>query len=79
MRSLSHFFKGEASLSKWISVEDALPRNTGEYLCFVKVHGVRIRRFSIYCNGTRSNWWSNGTATKKVTHWMPLPDAPGVA
>ena len=61
---------------KWISVKDNLPNNEGDYLCYVKGHGIRIRRFSEWITGSRKRWWVNASETTKVTHWMPLPEPP---
>lgn len=63
-------------MSPWISVEDRLPQHEGEYLCMVKGCGIRIRKFIIWPSQNRQVWVSNGSETKKVTHWMPLPELP---
>ncbi len=62
--------------NEWISADEMLPSKAGEYLCFVKGHGIRIRRYASWISGSRMRWWSNGSETKKVTHWMPLPELP---
>lgn len=63
-------------MNEWTSVEERLPNKEGEYLCFVKGHGIRIRKFADWIRNSRMRWWSNGAETKKVTHWMPLPEPP---
>lgn len=60
----------------WNNVNEKLPALEGEYLCVVKCHGIRIRKFISYGNDSRIRWCSNGVETKKVTHWMPLPEPP---
>lgn len=68
----------EQQSTNWISVKDRLPEEEAYYLCMVKGHGVRIRRFSEWAKDTRKRFWSNGSETKKVTHWMPLPEPPEI-
>jgi hypothetical protein len=59
---------------KWISVEDRLPKEPGEYLTFsAKKKHIRIRIFTA-CIGM---FFSNGQEDKSITHWMPLPSHPG--
>lgn len=58
---------------EWISVKDKLPE------LFVDV--IVCRRGSAVEPGRRiTDWWKVfGTRVKDVTHWMPMPDPPGVA
>lgn len=67
-------------MSKWISVEDALPNEQGKYLVSVDVGSVdvnkivTIRDFMIrpaYSAFSDGDW-------QKTTHWMPLPLPPEV-
>lgn len=73
-------------ISNWISVKDILPfmeedLNHKDFLTVVKGAGVRIRTFSRLRTLQNGKIWGghficNGTATKKVTHWMQLPELP---
>ncbi len=54
--------------SEWISVDERLP----EIFTTVIVYDTHTQsvRFTLY-NG-KTEGWSNG----RITHWMPLPEAP---
>lgn len=62
----------------WISVNDRLPEDSGQYLvCANDGYQVRISTLLFWIKnktwqltGRRSYW--------KVTHWMPLPEPPEV-
>lgn len=64
---------------KWISVEDKLPEyemyaGSDQFvhvLVYSKELGVNC---GMYCNG---RWEYLGIVDAPVSHWMPLPDAPG--
>lgn len=64
---------------QWISVKDRQPNNKGCYLLTVKhwLDGEPVVR-EAYWNG--KDWFScddrRYKITLRVTHWMPLPDAP---
>ncbi len=62
-------------MTNWIKCTDQLPMLEGEYLCVVKKHGVRIRKYYPWCKD-HLRWWSNGVEAKNITHWMPLPSLP---
>lgn len=60
---------------KWISVKEALPIKEGDYLCYLKGFGQRIRIFEK--RGTiSSRFWINKVEDAHVTHWMHLPKDP---
>ncbi len=67
------------TVQKWISVDDRLPNNKGCYLLTVKhwFDGEPVVREACW-NG--KDWFScddrRYKITPRVTHWMPLPDAP---
>ena len=59
----------------WISVEDKLPP-LGQMVIVCREYdwgGVRVEQGCLDLNGL---WRVYGTRTKRVTHWMPLPQPP---
>jgi len=55
----------------WVSVEDRLPDDCNDHLCFSKLNG---RCVLLYCSGM---WHVDEyTTDKTVTHWKPLPQPP---
>ena len=61
--------------SEWISVDERLPENYGEYICCTGhktimqlVYNPKHRLFNVS--------YDNVECAMKVTHWMPLPEAP---
>ena len=64
---------GYRKQSEWISVEERLPDKEGTYLTYTDKEKTIIDVFCIYpSHGTK--FWVGGNG--KVTHWMPLPEAP---
>lgn len=69
--------------TKWISVKDRLPfgieeyyQQYGEYPEFnVMIEGGRIPT-TLFFDG--EGWFDTANEYYKVTHWLPLPPAPGV-
>ena len=59
----------------WISVDDRLPNNNGEW-CLVYADGA-INCMGFY-HGAFSDWCLSkmNNITSEITHWMPLPAAP---
>lgn len=61
----------------WIDVKDRLPDARGEYIVCGK--GLKGKLVSTL-NFIEGKWWSdvfNGFIdSKKITHWMPLPEPP---
>lgn len=58
--------------SKWISVAERLPEESGEYLVYCgEYDGICVLYYEILKTKSklRSKW-------KEVTHWMPLPEPP---
>ena len=76
-----------ASKSEWISVKDRLPNETRSYLVVLDNEVIDIRLFNSK-NEPYQTWPSmlnkflfldnerEWNSTKRVTHWMPLPDPP---
>lgn len=59
---------------EWISVDERLPDKEGTYLTYTDKGNVDLDIFCIYpSHGTK--FWSS-ERRGKVTHWMPLPEAP---
>lgn len=63
--------------TKWISVEDMLPKDSGYYLVAYqdKYNGSISIAFDMYVKCKAGEWWENDFM-RDVTHWMPLPLAP---
>ena len=58
---------------EWISVEDRLPDNEGDYLCYYK---YEHKSPNVICENT---YIGNGlwlSETNKITHWTLLPEPP---
>ena len=73
-------FKGE-KMTEWICVKDKLPEKDGEYL----VYDGELMWTSLYKWPTdKGNALGFGTlfiptapfVSKRITHWMPLPNPP---
>lgn len=70
----------EAAQPKWISVEERLPDDRGNFI--TKIHcdngdWIEVNTF----DHMEKEWWHDAVnhtvkATEFVTHWMPLPEAP---
>jgi hypothetical protein len=62
-----------APQSGWVSVEERLPTDTKTVLTNSNAEGIKL---GMYCEGY---WWSGNEEfpMTEVTHWMPLPAAPG--
>lgn len=76
---------GYRKQSEWISVEERLPRSEQMVLCYTPCDGFMFVGFyrEVKPNPYWKSYWNIITAmrstkkmTKKVTHWMPLPEAP---
>ena len=69
-----HLYNAGYRKSEWISVDERLPDKEGTYLTYTDKDNVDLDIFCIYpSHGTK--FWS-GERRGKVTHWMPLPEAP---
>ena len=65
-------FRGEIHEQRWIPVTERLPERYAAVI--VCREGGKVEQ------GYRDigDWWKvYGTRTKKITHWMPLPEPPG--
>ena len=72
-------------MNEWISVNDRLPKSKQMVLCYTPCDGFMFVGYyqEIEPNPYWKSYWNIITAmrstkkiTKKVTHWMPLPEAP---
>lgn len=76
---------------EWISIEEALPENEGEYLVFTKKKNIKVMPFFTERNASAAVYgrgfceWVRGWRTNDddwwkpigyATHWMPLPEPP---
>lgn len=76
---------------EWISVDEALPENEGEYLVFTKKKNIKVMPFFTERNASASVYgrgfceWVKGRRTNDydwwkpvgyITHWMPVPEPP---
>ena len=76
--ALAYIQQLEAAQPKWISVEERLPDDRGNFI--TKIHcdkgdWIEVNTFDYM----EKEWWHdtvNCTVTKFVTHWMPLPEPP---
>ncbi len=80
------------TIQKWISVEERLPEDIGDYLVVVKskyawetdyrvevdVAGYNPYEDRAYIDGCWNtfNDWDEGEEYLHITHWMPLPEPP---
>ena len=62
--------------SRWISVEERLPETSGDVIIYFDRCGGEIGIG--YRSKDKDAWIMNNgfMCCYKVTHWMPLPDAP---
>ena len=61
---------------EWVSVDDRLPELHTKVLCCGKKGGRFIAELSTWGEGHLYWTKKDGKGCSKVTHWMPLPDAP---
>lgn len=68
--------------TKWISVEDMLPTDQKEVLCYYGFDrgdgdlGMMFIGTLCYFCFDKNPHWQHAEHNLVVTHWMPLPDAP---
>ena len=74
-------------MNQWISVKDRLPESQRMVLCYTPYDGFMFVGYyqEVEPNSYWKSYWNIITAmrstkkiTKKVTHWMPLPEAPKI-
>ena len=68
--------------AEWISVDDRLPDEEGDYLCLIVDYlgETRMEVHKLVKWANCSNWIANMSSFwekhNTITHWMPLPEAP---
>lgn len=65
--------------SKWISVEDMLPKETRvpkDVLVYQKIGNGGMCVDRAWYDSDKNKWRSALSMNMKVTHWMPLPELP---
>lgn len=75
---------GYRKQSEWISVDERLPRSQQMVLCYTPCDGyIFVGYYQKVDSPYWKSYWNIITAmrstkkiTKKVTHWMPLPEPP---
>ncbi len=67
----------EVDRRQWISVEERLPEETGNYWVYRLTGTMMKTRFTHtgYKIGYTTGYWG-GRLADDITHWMPLPDPP---
>lgn len=58
---------------QWISVEDRLPEEETEVLCYL---GNALGKGIVVAFRRHGDWYFDGWKCPTVTHWMPLPEPP---
>lgn len=62
---------------RWIPVTERLPEETGKYIVCTSKGSVYCAKFYVCDTGCYDHGSYFGTdSNTKITHWMPLPDAP---
>jgi hypothetical protein len=76
---------------EWVSVDESLPENKGDYMVFTKNGNIKVMPFFTERNASAAVYnrgfceWTKGARTNDddwwkpvgyVTHWMPLPEPP---
>ena len=67
-------------MAEWISVEDRLPEENGQYLTCVCVSHPAFENLTTIdvVSYTKSHGFYLYNETENVTHWMPFPGFPKV-
>ena len=66
-----HLIENGVTMQKWISVKDGLPERMQPVIVCREDKKVEQGYRDV------NDWWKvYGTRTKRVTHWMPLPEPP---
>ena len=66
---------------KWIPVTERLPEGDGHYLCrygFGRAGSTFYQTLDYYATDVQPHFQHEGARGMRVTHWMPLPEAPEV-
>ena len=66
---------------RWIPVTERLPEGDGHYLCrygFGRAGSTFYQTLDYYATDVQPHFQHEGARGMRVTHWMPLPEAPEV-
>ena len=78
---------------EWVSVDESLPENKGDYMVFTKNGNIKVMPFFTERNASAAVYgrgfceWTKGARTNDddwwkpvgyITHWMPLPEPPKI-
>ena len=66
---------GYKKQNEWISVDDKFPKHCQKVLVCDERHNMVTAMYVAYDNGG-FDWCTSVRLVYKVTHWMPLPEAP---
>ena len=62
---------------KWIPCSERMPEEGGRYLCYVEeINSLGRSHYQWNCSWNGEEWGGEALSGR-VTHWMPLPAAPG--
>lgn len=75
-----HLIGNGVTIQKWIPVTERLPERDGKYLCNYHFGEHRNMTFTqvldYYATDKAPHFQHEGNLGMKVSHWMPLPEAP---
>ena len=72
---------GKLTVLRWIPVTERLPEGDGHYLCRYGFEGAGMtfyQTLDYYATDVQPHFQHEGLRGMRVTHWMPLPEAPEV-
>jgi len=61
---------------EWISVKDRLPETDNEYIVALDFLEVKSTTMNFMSIPSKWHTMSSIDVSKRVTHWMPLPEPP---
>lgn len=60
---------------EWISVDERLPEHLQKILIYDEFQKMTVATYIVYSKGG-GDWSTPVRINGKITHWMPLPEAP---
>ena len=70
------FDSWQAAIPQWISVDERLPDESGEYLVFLQDKYLAYQYIALWSCDSKE--WSCGQSISKITYWKPLDPPPQV-